>query len=58
MNKVSDIVDFTSWHEFFFLFMVFSVFAGCQIPYPKREFLNEDEPEEKGDKVYTALRNG
>ncbi|KAK2491625.1 hypothetical protein MC885_001902 [Smutsia gigantea] len=27
------------------------VFAGCQIPYPKREFLNEDEPEEKGDKV-------
>uniref|UniRef100_A0A8C6GAW4 cyclin-dependent kinase n=1 Tax=Mus spicilegus TaxID=10103 RepID=A0A8C6GAW4_MUSSI len=23
------------------------VFAGCQIPYPKREFLNEDEPEEK-----------
>lgn len=28
-----------------------SVFAGCQIPYPKREFLNEDEPEEKADKV-------
>uniref|UniRef100_A0A8C5Q936 Cyclin-dependent kinase 8 n=1 Tax=Leptobrachium leishanense TaxID=445787 RepID=A0A8C5Q936_9ANUR len=26
------------------------VFAGCQIPYPKREFLNEDEPEEKADK--------
>lgn len=26
------------------------VFSGCQIPYPKREFLNEDEPEEKGDK--------
>nr|XP_033792186.1 cyclin-dependent kinase 19 isoform X2 [Geotrypetes seraphini] len=26
------------------------VFAGCQIPYPKREFLNEDDPEEKGDK--------
>ncbi|XP_034777096.1 cyclin-dependent kinase 19-like isoform X1 [Acipenser ruthenus] len=26
------------------------VFAGCQIPYPKREFLNEDEPEEKVDK--------
>lgn len=31
--------------------LCFSVFAGCQIPYPKREFLNEDEPEEKGDKV-------
>lgn len=30
--------------------MICSVFAGCQIPYPKREFLNEDEPEEKGDK--------
>lgn len=28
-----------------------SVFAGCQIPYPKREFLNEDEPEEKTEKV-------
>lgn len=27
------------------------MFAGCQIPYPKREFLNEDEPEEKADKV-------
>uniref|UniRef100_A0A8C5DFE3 cyclin-dependent kinase n=1 Tax=Gouania willdenowi TaxID=441366 RepID=A0A8C5DFE3_GOUWI len=27
------------------------VFAGCQIPYPKREFLNEDEPEEKPEKV-------
>uniref|UniRef100_A0A674CIL8 cyclin-dependent kinase n=2 Tax=Salmo trutta TaxID=8032 RepID=A0A674CIL8_SALTR len=26
------------------------VFAGCQIPYPKREFLNEDEPEEKTEK--------
>lgn len=34
--------------------MIFSVFAGCQIPYPKREFLNEDEPEEKGDKVRTT----
>lgn len=30
---------------------LFSVFAGCQIPYPKREFLNEDEPEEKTEKV-------
>lgn len=28
-----------------------SVFAGCQIPYPKREFLTEEEPEDKGDKV-------
>uniref|UniRef100_A0A672R6D0 cyclin-dependent kinase n=1 Tax=Sinocyclocheilus grahami TaxID=75366 RepID=A0A672R6D0_SINGR len=27
------------------------VFAGCQIPYPKREFLSEDEPEEKTEKV-------
>ncbi|XP_031194594.1 cyclin-dependent kinase 8 isoform X2 [Arvicanthis niloticus] len=26
------------------------VFAGCQIPYPKREFLTEEEPDEKGDK--------
>lgn len=37
------------WSVYFLLY--FSVFAGCQIPYPKREFLNEDEPEEKGDKV-------
>uniref|UniRef100_A0A3P9H5D6 cyclin-dependent kinase n=1 Tax=Oryzias latipes TaxID=8090 RepID=A0A3P9H5D6_ORYLA len=29
------------------------VFAGCQIPYPKREFLNEDEPEEKTEKTQT-----
>uniref|UniRef100_A0A4W3IG30 Cyclin-dependent kinase 8 n=1 Tax=Callorhinchus milii TaxID=7868 RepID=A0A4W3IG30_CALMI len=26
------------------------VFAGYQIPYPKREFLTEDEPDDKGDK--------
>lgn len=32
-------------------FFLHSVFAGCQIPYPKREFLNEDEPEEKTEKV-------
>lgn len=38
--------------------MTLSVFAGCQIPYPKREFLNEDEPEEKGDKVWTAQSKG
>jgi cyclin-dependent kinase 8/11 len=31
--------------------LVTSVFAGCQIPYPKREFLTEEEPDEKGDKV-------
>uniref|UniRef100_A0A8C7Y6K0 cyclin-dependent kinase n=1 Tax=Oryzias sinensis TaxID=183150 RepID=A0A8C7Y6K0_9TELE len=36
------------------------VFAGCQIPYPKREFLNEDEPEEKTEKVIqsSAQTNG
>ncbi|XP_040839820.1 cyclin-dependent kinase 19 isoform X4 [Ochotona curzoniae] len=33
------------------------VFAGCQIPYPKREFLNEDEPEEKGDKQQQQQQN-
>uniref|UniRef100_A0A8C7DGI1 Cyclin-dependent kinase 8 n=3 Tax=Salmoninae TaxID=504568 RepID=A0A8C7DGI1_ONCKI len=27
------------------------VFAGCQIPYPKREFLTEEEPEDKAEKV-------
>uniref|UniRef100_A0A452SUU9 Uncharacterized protein n=1 Tax=Ursus americanus TaxID=9643 RepID=A0A452SUU9_URSAM len=30
--------------------LVSSVFAGCQIPYPKREFLTEEEPDDKGDK--------
>lgn len=34
-----------------FFFLVSSVFAGCQIPYPKREFLTEEEPDDKGDKV-------
>ncbi|XP_064145812.1 cyclin-dependent kinase 19 isoform X4 [Loxodonta africana] len=33
------------------------VFAGCQIPYPKREFLNEDEPEEKGEKNQQQQQN-
>lgn len=37
-----------------FFVCVFSVFAGCQIPYPKREFLSEDEPEEKTEKVTMA----
>lgn len=27
------------------------MFAGCQIPYPKREFLTEEEPEDKAEKV-------
>lgn len=35
-----------------------SVFAGCQIPYPKREFLTEEEPEDKGDKVSVRVRGG
>lgn len=25
------------------------VFAGCPIPYPKREFLTDDDQEDKGD---------
>uniref|UniRef100_A0A3B3Q7C6 cyclin-dependent kinase n=1 Tax=Paramormyrops kingsleyae TaxID=1676925 RepID=A0A3B3Q7C6_9TELE len=33
------------------------VFAGCQIPYPKREFLNEDEPEEKTEKNQTQQQH-
>uniref|UniRef100_A0A8C2YQE8 Cyclin dependent kinase 19 n=1 Tax=Chinchilla lanigera TaxID=34839 RepID=A0A8C2YQE8_CHILA len=33
------------------------VFAGCQIPYPKREFLTEDEPEDKGDKNQQQQQN-
>jgi hypothetical protein len=27
----------------------FSVFAGCQIPYPKREFLTDDDNEDKSE---------
>ncbi|XP_016092063.1 cyclin-dependent kinase 19-like [Sinocyclocheilus grahami] len=34
------------------------VFAGCQIPYPKREFLSEDEPEEKTEKGEMARARG
>lgn len=26
---------------------VFSVFAGCPIPYPKREFLTDDDQDDK-----------
>lgn len=25
------------------------MFAGCQIPYPKREFLTDDDQDEKSD---------
>uniref|UniRef100_A0A4W5P9S9 Cyclin-dependent kinase 8 n=1 Tax=Hucho hucho TaxID=62062 RepID=A0A4W5P9S9_9TELE len=32
------------------LYFSLSVFAGCQIPYPKREFLTEEEPEDKAEK--------
>lgn len=32
------------------------MFAGCQIPYPKREFLTEEEPDDKGDKVGIELK--
>lgn len=34
------------------------VFAGCQIPYPKREFLTEEEPDEKGDKKTQQQQQG
>lgn len=34
------------------------VFAGCQIPYPKREFLTEEEPDEKGDKKNQQQQQG
>uniref|UniRef100_A0A667WWY6 Cyclin-dependent kinase 8 n=1 Tax=Myripristis murdjan TaxID=586833 RepID=A0A667WWY6_9TELE len=34
------------------------VFAGCQIPYPKREFLTEEEPEDKADKVRNQQQQG
>lgn len=26
---------------------IFSVFAGCPIPYPKREFLTDDDQDDK-----------
>lgn len=42
--------------ETVFLFLSTSVFAGCQIPYPKREFLTEEEPDDKGDKVSVPAR--
>lgn len=42
--------------ETVFLFPSTSVFAGCQIPYPKREFLTEEEPDDKGDKVSVPAR--
>ncbi|GAB1290477.1 Cyclin-dependent kinase 8 [Apodemus speciosus] len=41
-----------------FFFLVNSVFAGCQIPYPKREFLTEEEPDEKGDKKNQQQQQG
>ena len=34
------------------------VFAGCQIPYPKWEFLTEEEPDEKGDKKTQQQQQG
>lgn len=33
----------------FDLFLFFSVFSGYHIPYPKREFLTDDEQEDKSD---------
>nr|XP_020644211.1 cyclin-dependent kinase 8 isoform X4 [Pogona vitticeps] len=35
-----------------------TVFAGCQIPYPKREFLTEEEPDDKGDKKNQQQQQG
>ncbi|MEQ2165384.1 Cyclin-dependent kinase 8 [Goodea atripinnis] len=42
----------------FLAFFSSSVFAGCQIPYPKREFLTEEEPEDKGDKKNQQQQQG
>ncbi|EMP36400.1 Cyclin-dependent kinase 8 [Chelonia mydas] len=42
----------------FHLLDALSVFAGCQIPYPKREFLTEEEPDDKGDKKNQQQQQG
>lgn len=34
-----------------------SVFAGCSIPYPKREFLTDDDQEDKGDANKMSRQN-
>lgn len=36
---------FDTYHEI----VGFSVFAGCQIPYPKREFITDEDQEDKSD---------
>jgi hypothetical protein len=38
-----------SRHDKKHLPFIFSVFAGCQIPYPKREFLTDDDNEDKSE---------
>ena len=41
------------WNYFFsvtfFKFYLQDVFAGCPIPYPKREFLTDDDQDDKGE---------
>lgn len=37
----------TVFHFHFFFFFLYSVFAGCPIPYPKREFLTDDDQDDK-----------
>lgn len=32
---------------FLTIIILFSVFAGCPIPYPKREFLTDDDQDDK-----------
>lgn len=34
-----------------------SVFSGYNIPYPKREFLTDEEQEDKSDKVLTEVKS-
>jgi len=34
--------------------IIFSVFAGCPIPYPKREFLTDDDQDDKDKRQQTT----
>lgn len=37
-----------------YIFYFFSVFAGCPIPYPKREFLTDDDQDDKDKRQQTT----
>uniref|UniRef100_A0AAY4CRC8 Cyclin dependent kinase 8 n=1 Tax=Denticeps clupeoides TaxID=299321 RepID=A0AAY4CRC8_9TELE len=58
MDPIRRITSEQAMQDPYFLRSPCQPLSECQIPYPKREFLSEEEPEDKADKVRASNSRG